>query len=507
MKKNKDKPLATQVGLHSIRNMLGDQNQLSLFSQQDHAFSEEYGLRLSGTIDRFGVDLTDVEARLVEGILRGFSDTFYQGNLEPIEKDQLAEEKYSGKLPSSYKYLHQIPRLRATQSQILQWANINQKSIAAWARAVEAIQQIGAKQYCFYYDRLALDEDNKPTRDNNGRWKKEEVMVVDTLFTIKEVREGGSSNLQYYEITPSAIFLDQRESYFMLIPYNWREEVKSLVGNKKASSYTFRFLLFLRYQYELRRRSPKQTTPYQIQWSPEEISIAIKMPESIYHRKKARMHTILEDAYAVAMQLGYLTAIERKDDIHILTLNDNKYFNSRDFSIRDTVNEIAGTHTFNQNALLLFDFFHSKYKKIDASHDIPTSQQREEQLRAFNSLLIQRSIEDIERMIDWSLTERYWCTRLSTPQKLCKNFAEAWLAFRAGHKPNPEDRIETHKNLAKRILTEIKGQSSSSIKIELLSKYVEIGNGVHQPSCISYEERQFQQKLEEALIKWGFILS
>ncbi|WP_226988463.1 hypothetical protein [Candidatus Protochlamydia sp. R18] len=50
--------------------------------------------------------------------------------------------------------------------------------------------------------------------------------------------------MEYYEIIPSSIFLDQTESNFMLIPYNCREKVRSVVGSRKASSYTFRFLLF-----------------------------------------------------------------------------------------------------------------------------------------------------------------------------------------------------------------------------------------------------------------------
>jgi len=86
----------------------------------------------------------------------------------------------------------------------------------------------------------------------------ESVVAVDTLLTIKEVRHKDSGKLDYYEAVPSTLFLDQREGYFLLIPFGWREEVRSLVGQRRASVYTFRFLLFLRYQFEMKRRSKKK---------------------------------------------------------------------------------------------------------------------------------------------------------------------------------------------------------------------------------------------------------
>jgi hypothetical protein len=133
-----------------------------------------------------------------------------------------------------------------------------------------------------------------------------------------------------HEIVPSPIFLDQRESYFMLIPYNWREEVRELVGNKRASSYTFRFLLFLRYQYELKRRAEKiDNEHFTIKWNWEEIAIAIKMPESVYKRKKDRAQKILDDAYFVAKELGYLKEYDRDGVVDSLMLNEQKYYPSK----------------------------------------------------------------------------------------------------------------------------------------------------------------------------------
>ena len=135
---------------------------------------------------------------------------------------------------------------------------------------------------------MALDKNGMPEIDSEGKWKKEEVMAVDTLFVIKEIRDQKEGKLEYYEIIPSPIFLDQRESYFMLIPYNWREEVRELVGNKKASSYTFCFLLFLRYQYELSRRTQKNVqNPAKLNGTGKKLQSRLRYP-NLYTSVKKR---------------------------------------------------------------------------------------------------------------------------------------------------------------------------------------------------------------------------
>jgi hypothetical protein len=192
----------TMIGLNSVKNLIGHEYQLNLFSEHSiESFIRAYGVKLTGKIDRFGIDLNETQSRVMEGILRGLSETNYKGNVEPKNKTQLIHDRYGfGDLPSTYKYVKEIPCLRATQSQILAWAEVNKNSIAEKERAVEALRELGTTQYCFYYDRLALDENGMPEKDKEGKWKKEEVMAVDTLFVIKEVRDQREGRLEYYPL-------------------------------------------------------------------------------------------------------------------------------------------------------------------------------------------------------------------------------------------------------------------------------------------------------------------
>ncbi len=360
----------------------------------------------------------------MEGILRGFSLTNYKGNMVPIEKSDLIDDKYAfGDLPATYKYVSKIPCLKATQAQILKWAGINLNSISEKERAMEALTHLATAQYCFYYDRIALDKNGQPEKGAGGKWEEEEVMAVDTLFVIKEIRNKPNGNLEYYEIIPSPIFLDQRESNFMLIPYNWRQEVRALVGSRKASSYTFRFLLFLRYQYELMRRSnQEEAKSFKIVCNWDEIAIAIKMPESVYKRKKDRALGILDDAYFVAKELGYLLNYSREGTVDTLILNEQKYYSSEISSYEEEQKKFV--NRFSANAQQLLDFFNEEKLKNDPKYKVSESF-KSVHLREFENLLQVWSKEDLMNVISWGLRLKLWHSRLSSPTKLRQSINEA----------------------------------------------------------------------------------
>jgi hypothetical protein len=190
---------------------------------------------------------------------------------------------------------------------------------------VEAISFLATKQFCFYWVRLKTEK-GKPVKDKNGNFVKEEVMEVGSLFRIKTVRTE-EGELQYYEIHPSAPLLDQVNNYFLLIPNDWRKEVEQITG-KRASSYTYEFLLWLRLQYEKIRRynsKNREKKPFKISKSWEDIAIALKMPETMYKANRKRASKIIQDAYSIAIKLGYLVKVENNGATDILYLNEDYY--------------------------------------------------------------------------------------------------------------------------------------------------------------------------------------
>lgn len=495
----------TQISLHSVRNLLGSQQQMTLFSENKvKQFAETYGVNLEREISRYGIDLTDTQTKMMEAILFGLTETNYRGNLEPIDTPSHAKEKYpSGSLPSIYQNFTQLPKLKVTQSELLNWANINQKSAGDVQNAIKALKHLGTTQYCFYYTRSVLNEKGDLVREKNGEIFKEEVTAVDTLFTIKEVRSKKTNLLDYYEIIPSSIFLDQRDSYFMLIPFNWREEVRKLIGQRKASSYTFRFLILLRYQFELERRAKKKQIVYKC--SPEEMAIRLKMPESVYKRKKDRLKKILDEVYSVAKKLGYLSKYERTGILDILYLNEEKYYMPR---YQEKLPALAKDEKDNspemKKAKLLLDLIIMERRKLVPSYNpVLGGQVQEQSCNNLMELLARYSFEEIESVIVWGIQKPYWCNRIGTAANLRKNFEDALTEMRAlagkGKSSEKENR-EYAAMLCERMIQE----KISNVKLEVLNKYVEIADGSYQPTCIDYSEKGFKDQLENALKKRGF---
>lgn len=327
----------TKMAIHTITQFYGDIKQLSLFSDEKiDAFSKDTGLNLTNRPTNYGVILNQNQKRVFEGILKAFTNTNYKGD-ELQNKSKALEEVYSlthnaketlvTNENAPYKNIDAIPLIKLTQSEIIKLSG-HDRTQGDKVDVVEAIDFLATKQFCFYWVRLKT-ENGKPVKDKSGEYVKEEVMEVGSLFRIKTIRTE-KGELQYYEIHPSAPLLDQVNNYFLLVPNNWREEVKQLTG-KRASSYTYELLLWLRLQYEQIRRYNKgggknrKPKPFMISKSWEDVAIALKMPETMYKANRKRASKIIQEAYSVAIKLGYLLKVVNNGAIDILYLNESYY--------------------------------------------------------------------------------------------------------------------------------------------------------------------------------------
>ena len=512
MDENDREEQATQISIHSMKNLLGSRQQLEKFSEEKvKEFSEVYGVTVEKEFSSFGVDLTDLQQKMLEALLHGFTKTNYQGNLDPLEIPSI--EKYPlGKIPNSYKNISMLPRLRTTQSQILEWAGINSRSAGSVQLAIKALEHLGSTQYCFYYTRLAYDENGNPKKDKYGAWVKEEVTTIDKLFVIKEIRNVKTGVLEYYEATPSPIFLDQRESFYLLIPFNWREEVKVIIGQRRAYSYTFRFLMFLRLQFEMQRRASQENKNYVIKWTSEEIAINLKMPESIYKRKKDRANTILDEVYSIAKSLGYLTSYQRTKACDILYLNEEKYLvKERKEKLLSIVDEKEEVSPEMEQAKEILALLIQEKKKIDPKYKpLAGGQIRERSLQNIMDLLKTRTSEEIKKVILWGLHKPYWVTRLGAPANLKKHFTEAYAEMKVSEGKEearkPEKYKEDNKNFAIALAREMAKNKNSKITVEVLNNYIEVKEGAHAPASIKYEEKGFMEQLDSAFRKRGALM-
>lgn len=500
-KSSEKKPQPAQIGIHAVKNLLGtrDQEQLTLFSERREELKKR-GLSLDD-IDRFGFDLTDLEFRVMEGLARELTRTNYRGNMSPKEKEIVVNEKIAtGDPKHSYKYIKEIPRIRATPNEIVEWTGIKNDSSGEKERALAALHKLGTTVYCFYYERLAIGPDGRAEKDSRGQWKKEEVQACDILFLVKEVRDPNTKKLKYFEIEPSSIFLDQIESYYILLPVNWRDEVQQLVGKKRVSSYTFRFLLFLRYQFEMKRRldAPK---PFQIKWTAEEIANALKISEKSIKRNKKQVNTILVESYEIAKELGYISDYDRADCLDIITLNEEKYLNHYKQQNNRQVELPSQPIESNKESEKLFELFYSERQKVDPKLTAPSGITKNREIEKLDELLAIRTFEEISTLIQWGTNHSFWWSQFSNPTKLVKSFSAAWGEMSLSAKSDPKQLTEINRALAKK-LAETHKSNIPKLRIEPLNKYLELATGRGAHETISYEDKDFRKKLDHILQKW-----
>lgn len=339
-KPQEEPPKTMAIGIHAISQFYGDSKQLSLFSDDKiDEFTRNTGIILSNRPESYGVVLNQSQRRVLDGILKAFSDTGYMGDRLIDKREEFKERNIDitrGRaleaLDKPYGNIAKIPVIKLTQADIIKLSGYSRRQ-GDKTDAIEAISFLATKQFCFYWKRLKKDDRGQPARDKNGDYIKEEVMEVGTLFRIKFVKDEGGA-LSYYEISPSSVILDQVNknyggNYFLLVPTNWRDEVKQLTG-KRASNYTYEFLFWLRLQYEqIRRynakRQDKDKKEFKLSKTWEEIAEVLRMPETVYKRNRATAQKKIQDAYSVAIKLGYLVKVEQTAVNDILYLNEDFY--------------------------------------------------------------------------------------------------------------------------------------------------------------------------------------
>ena len=330
----------TKMAIHAVTQFYGDNRQLSLFSDEKiDAFKDATGLNLTNRPTNYGVVLNQAQMRVFEGILKAFTDTNYKGDEQKDKATALGEvyaiTETAGKTlvkgeNAPYRNIDAIPVVKLTQAQVIELSGYDLKSQRQGDKqdVMEALSFLSTNQFCFYWVRMKT-ENGKPVKDKNGGYIKEEVMEVGTLLRTRIVRDQ-TGRLQYYEIQPSAPLLDQVNNYFLLVPNNWRDEVKRITG-KRASSYTYEFLLWLRLQHEQIRRynskrgRGKKIKPYIIKRRWEDIAIALKMPGSMYKANRKRASKIIQEAYSVAIKLGYLLKVDSDGATDMLYINEDNY--------------------------------------------------------------------------------------------------------------------------------------------------------------------------------------
>ena len=352
--REQDKPQHIKTGKHLVSQFLGPvspQTKLN-FAETLERYTQETGLTMGNRPLGWGLDLNVAQQRVTSAILEAFSRDEYQGQItlpkeevltDPERGPSYAPAKVRSGGPSTLyrkadRNIPQLPTILLTLAEIVKLAGYDHGRQGDKEKVKEAVAQLGADRYLFYWKRKAFTIRNRtavPERDAQGEHKWEEIVEDGSLFRVKHVLDEQTKELKYFEISPSAVVLDQVSplyggNYFLMVPRDLHVEIQKAVGKgKKSSSYTFAFLMYLLSEYERHRSHAKKGTAPEVRISKpwEEIAQRIKMPETVWKRNRKTAIANLERVYLVAKELGYLKAYRRgADGVDTLELEPSKYF-------------------------------------------------------------------------------------------------------------------------------------------------------------------------------------
>jgi len=327
-----------KMGNYGLAQFLGGQKTLTQFNKDNitktYQSSSGSNTDLLQKIAGYGVpsSFTELEFRVIEAILKAFSDTNYKGNMPAKSIMEVVGDSSDGfGTPAPFKNLREIPIIKQTKTDILKRANLDPNNGANIQRITDILEnKLPTWLLCFYWTRLARDENGTPLKDHRGNWKKEDVSMVDFPLKVKTVRDLETGSFKYYEIQPSPVFLDEVDSYFVCIPYNLREDIKAVSGKNTISSYTYKLMLEIIRRYEYIRnynQRHKDKKLYKISLSYKDLTNILKMPPSLVTTKKDRVYKIFDETYDIAKKMNYLNSFKRDNDIEILTLNPEGFYN------------------------------------------------------------------------------------------------------------------------------------------------------------------------------------
>ncbi len=352
--RSQEKPQHIKTGKHLVSQFLGPvspQTKLT-FADTLERYTQETGLTMGNKPLGWGLNLNVVQQTVTSAILDAFSRDEYQGQITLPKEEVLTDpERGPNYLPAkvrsmgpeamarkAYKNIPELPTIRLTLAEIVKLAGYDHDRQGDKEKVKQAVAHLGAERYLFYWRRKAFKIENGvavPDRDGKGEHRWEEVVEDGSLFRVKHVLDEQTKELKYFEVSPSAVVLDQvnptyKGNYFLMVPRDLHTEVRKAVGQgQRSTSYTFAFLMYLLKEYErIRSHAKKGAAPeHTIAKAWEEIAQRIKMPETVWRRNRKVAVARLEQVYQVAKELGYLKSYRRgTDGVDTLELEPSKYY-------------------------------------------------------------------------------------------------------------------------------------------------------------------------------------
>jgi len=293
-------------------------------------------------VTAIGLEIEERHNRAIEAIQKRLTKHNYVGNME----GRYIEE------PNSFQFSGYLPMLRIRVSEYLEDYGLQRMETSRGKlefsgkhreEALQALRELATTRFLLMYERKYWE---------NGELKYDVIRTIRPLLVITEgwealnrkernaVADGQTSpeadeKLRWLGIEVSPIFVDQINTYFVLKPANWRQEI-TLHWTKNdhlykqigtPSKYTFRFIEYLFWQF---REKSEANLPPVIKREWEAMAYALKVSESSIKRNKAQARGILRKCYRIAQEMGYLSDFDMGEEHDTLTLNPDRFIQANE---------------------------------------------------------------------------------------------------------------------------------------------------------------------------------
>ena len=336
--------------------------------------SQSMGITLSEdeVPTRIGFDIsTDAQRKILFAVLRLMSEDDYQGSYK-VPNSQFLNREFENRtepvkalssgfkvkatgteIGGAYQNIPSTPILKITRGDLMREAGFDTSGsdVSAFENGLKAL---GFQQNFVMWTRFKRDDKGRVIK-KNGRTQFENVAQFSPVLNIRAVSDPTTNRIDYYEISPAPVFLDEisREygaingrGYFVLIPVGAYQEVSEAYRRR----YPFRrgltpdkiqaFCYWLRLKVqEIQNRESNPLTKYNRERasSTERASVLrigfrdlcqeLRYNETTIVKQRKRISQTLLDGISVALDLGYLNdySIDATTGDYLFDLNLDFY--------------------------------------------------------------------------------------------------------------------------------------------------------------------------------------
>jgi len=306
-----------RISTHLARNLLGNikSNQLTTKNNLSKNKKKENFGSFNFNLEQY---------RVIEAVLKLVSTFHYNGNMKPVPtyKWNIPEESIN-------KNIGYLQKFFFTPKYILEFVGIKRNQNRQRISFFRTLQELAKSQFYFKYIRKT------PLKNRYAKKKREynEELVEfhGKLFTLKKVYMNKTQNrVKYFELILGPIFLDQVNSFFLMVPGNWAEEARNIHLNKRLSPIIFKLILFFVWQFEMKRPKGKKisTNPdnYIFTRNFNDLAVTLRIPESVFRGQRNRTLKMLVEKLELLKTLNFLKDFQVIGEKFIFELNSEKYF-------------------------------------------------------------------------------------------------------------------------------------------------------------------------------------